>query len=281
MQVILLERVAKLGQMGEVVKSQGRLCAPTSFCRRAKALRASEDNIKSFEAQKAQLEAQNLETKKRGRQGRRETRRPDLHREFVRLPMRARSTAPSPPVTPPMPRPEAGFTVDRKQIVLTRPIKELGLHEVEVVLHPEVSATIKLNVARSNEEAEASGLGQVHPGSRRRGRGRRRFRDRRAFRRYRLGRYGRRGRRGSHAVIAARAAEIRPRRNRRGLFALRSAPRFRDKAEIRIRDCLLDYRKHSFLPTKGMNRHQHGARDGWVGSNPPYPFQTKPYHGRK
>jgi large subunit ribosomal protein L9 len=54
----------------------------------------------------------------------------------------------------------AGFTVDRKQVVLTRPIKELGLHTVEVVLHPEVTATVTLNVARSNEEAELQASGK-------------------------------------------------------------------------------------------------------------------------
>ena len=55
---------------------------------------------------------------------------------------------------------EAGFTIDRKQITLNAPIKELGLHEVEVVLHPEVSAAIKLNVARSAEEAELQASGK-------------------------------------------------------------------------------------------------------------------------
>jgi len=159
MQVILLERVAKLGQMGEVVKVKDGY-ARNFLLPQGKALRASEDNIKSFEARKAQLEAQNLET------------RADAAKVAEKLDgqvfvvIRSASDAGAlyGSVTPrdaSEAATEAGFTVDRKQVVLTRPIKELGLHEVEVVLHPEVSATIKLNVARSAEEAELQATGKT------------------------------------------------------------------------------------------------------------------------
>ena len=158
MQVILLERVAKLGQMGEVVKVKDGY-ARNFLLPQGKALRASEDNIKSFEAQKAQLEAQNLETKKEADKvaGKLDGQTfivirsaSDAGALYGSVTTRDAADAAT----------EAGFTVDRKQIVLTRPIKELGLHEVEVVLHPEVSATIKLNVARSNEEAELQASGK-------------------------------------------------------------------------------------------------------------------------
>ncbi|MCV2872873.1 50S ribosomal protein L9 [Defluviimonas sp. WL0050] len=158
MQVILLERVAKLGQMGEVVKVKDGY-ARNFLLPQGKALRASEDNIKSFEGRKAQLEAQNLETKKEAdkvaatldgqvfiviRSA------SDAGALYGSVTTRDAADAAT----------EAGFTVDRKQVVLTRPIKELGLHDVEVVLHPEVSATIKLNVARSTEEAELQASGK-------------------------------------------------------------------------------------------------------------------------
>jgi len=158
MQVILLERVAKLGQMGEVVKVKDGY-ARNFLLPQGKALRASEDNIKSFEARKAQLEAQNLETRNEA-----EKVAGKLDGEtFIVIRSASDSGALYGSVTTrdaAEAATAAGFTVDRKQVVLTRPIKELGLHTVEVVLHPEVTATVTLNVARSNEEAELQASGK-------------------------------------------------------------------------------------------------------------------------
>ena len=158
MQVILLERVAKLGQMGEVVKVKDGY-ARNFLLPKGKALRASEDNIKSFEGRKAQLEAQNLETRK---ESEKVAEKLD-GQTFVVIRSASDAGALYGSVTTRDAADAAtaeGFTVDRKQVVLTRPIKDLGLHEVEVVLHPEVSATIVLNVARSNEEAELQAAGK-------------------------------------------------------------------------------------------------------------------------
>ncbi|ATG47245.1 50S ribosomal protein L9 [Celeribacter ethanolicus] len=158
MQVILLERVAKLGQMGDVVSVKDGY-ARNFLLPQEKALRASEANIKAFEAQKAQLEARNLETKKEA-----EAAAEKLDgQKFVVI--RSASDAGSlyGSVTPRDAAEAAtagGFSVDRKQVVLKAPIKELGLHEVHVLLHPEVDATIILNVARSLEEAELQSAGK-------------------------------------------------------------------------------------------------------------------------
>jgi large subunit ribosomal protein L9 len=158
MQVILLERVAKLGQMGEVVKVRDGY-ARNFLLPQGKALRASADNIKSFEGRKAQLEAQNLETKQEATAvaGKLDG------QTFVVIRSASDAGALYGSVTTRDAAEAAeaeGFGVDRKQVVLTRPIKYLGLHEVEVILHPEVSAKIMLNVARSNEEAELQASGK-------------------------------------------------------------------------------------------------------------------------
>ncbi|MEC9197146.1 MAG: 50S ribosomal protein L9 [Pseudomonadota bacterium] len=158
MQVILLERVAKLGQMGEVVDVKAGY-ARNYLLPQKKALTASKANIAAFEVQKAQLEARNLETKKEA-----EALAEKLDgQQFVVI--RAASDAGSlyGSVTTrdaADAAAEAGFSVDRKQVVLTAPIKELGLHDVHVVLHPEVQATVQLNVARSVEEAELQASGK-------------------------------------------------------------------------------------------------------------------------
>ncbi|WP_413875462.1 50S ribosomal protein L9 [Albidovulum sp.] len=158
MQVILLERVAKLGQMGEVVKVKDGY-ARNYLLPQGKALRASDDNIKSFESRKAHLQAQNLETRKEA-----EKVAEKLDGQiFVVIRSASDAGALYGSVTPrdaADAAEAAGFGVDRKQVVLSRPIKELGLHEVEVVLHPEVSARIRLNVARSAEEAELQATGK-------------------------------------------------------------------------------------------------------------------------
>ena len=158
MQVILLERVAKLGQMGDVVNVKPGF-ARNYLLPKGKALSASERNIADFEARKVQLEAQNLETRKEAealgeRLG---------GQTFVVIRSASDGGALYGSVTPRDAADAAatgGFTVDRKQIVLTRPIKELGLHDVSVTLHPEVEVTIHLNVARSPEEAELQAAGK-------------------------------------------------------------------------------------------------------------------------
>lgn len=158
MQVILLERVAKLGQMGEVVDVKAGY-ARNFLLRQGKALTASKENIANFEDQKAQLEARNLETKKEA-----DKLAADLDgKQFVVIRQAADSGALYGSVTTRDAADAAtdnGFSVDRKQVALTSPIKELGLHEVIVSLHPEVEATVVLNVARSVEEAELQASGK-------------------------------------------------------------------------------------------------------------------------
>lgn len=157
MQVILLERVAKLGQMGEVVNVKDGY-ARNFLLPQGKALRASDANIKSFEARKAQLQAQNLETR---REAEAVAARLD-GQSFVIIRSASDAGALYGSVTARDAAEAAtagGFTIDRGQVVLDRPIKDLGLHTVTVVLHPEVTAKVRLNVARSAEEAalQASG----------------------------------------------------------------------------------------------------------------------------
>ena len=158
MQVILLERVAKLGQMGEVVKVKEGF-ARNYLLPQGKALRASDANIKAFEERKAELavrndesraEAQKLAEKLDGQ-------------TFVIIRSASDAGALYGSVSPrdaAEAATAAGFTVKRDQVELDKPIKDLGIHSVTVVLHPEVSATIKLNVARSVEEAELQASGK-------------------------------------------------------------------------------------------------------------------------
>jgi large subunit ribosomal protein L9 len=157
MQVILLQRVAKLGQMGEVVNVKDGY-ARNFLLPQGKALRANDANIKSFEAKKAQLQATNLETRKEA-----EVVGEKLDGQiFVIIRSASDSGALYGSVTTrdaADAATDAGFTVKRDQVVLDRPIKDLGIHTVSVVLHPEVTVKISMNVARSIEEAalQASG----------------------------------------------------------------------------------------------------------------------------
>lgn len=158
MQVILLQRVAKLGQMGEVVNVKDGY-ARNFLLPQGKALRANEANIKSFEHRKAQLEAHNLETKKEA-----EAFAVTLDGQvFVVIRSASDAGVLYGSVTTRDAAEAAtagGFTVARGQVVLDKPIKDLGIHPVRVVLHPEVTVTIKLNVARSPEEAELQASGK-------------------------------------------------------------------------------------------------------------------------
>lgn len=158
MDVILLERVAKLGQMGEVVSvKQGY--ARNFLLPQGKALRVNAVNMAAFEEQKAQLEARNLETKKEAEDlaGKLDGETFVVIRSasdggslYGSVTIRDAADAAT----------EAGFSVDRKQVALIAPIKDLGIHDVLVKLHPEVEVTIQLNVARSAEEAELQAAGK-------------------------------------------------------------------------------------------------------------------------
>lgn len=158
MQVILLERVAKLGQMGEVVDVKSGY-ARNFLLPQGKALTASKANVAQFEGQKTQLEARNLESKAEA-----EKLAEKLNGQLFVV-IRSASDAGSlyGSVTTRDAADAAtaeGFSVDRKQVVLQAPIKELGLHTVSIVLHPEVHAEIEMNVARSVEEAELQAAGK-------------------------------------------------------------------------------------------------------------------------
>jgi len=158
MQVILLERVAKLGQMGEVVDVRPGY-ARNYLLPQGKAMNATAANMKRFETEKAQLEARNLETRKEadalgqrldGQQFVVIRSASDTGALYGSVTTRDAAEAAT----------EAGFTLDRRQIALNAPIKELGLHDLTVTLHPEVDVTIRINVARSLEEAELQASGK-------------------------------------------------------------------------------------------------------------------------
>ena len=158
MKVILLERVAKLGQMGDVVDVKPGY-ARNFLLPQGKGLTASAANIASFENQKAQLEARNLETKSEA-----EALGEKLAgQQFVVIRSASDAGALYGSVTPRDAADAAtaeGFSVDKKQIALIHPIKDLGLHAVAVNLHPEVIVEIEMNVARSAEEAELQASGK-------------------------------------------------------------------------------------------------------------------------
>jgi large subunit ribosomal protein L9 len=158
MQVILLERVAKLGQMGDVVDVRPGY-ARNFLLPQGKALTASQANVAAFEERKAQLEARNLETKKEA-----EALGAKLDgQQFVVIRSASDAGALYGSVTPrdaAEAATAAGFSLDRKQVSLINPIKELGLHKLAVRLHPEVEVAIVMNVARSAEEAELQASGK-------------------------------------------------------------------------------------------------------------------------
>jgi large subunit ribosomal protein L9 len=156
-EVILLERVGRLGQMGQVVKVKPGF-ARNFLLPQKKALRATKDNLALFEHQKVQLEAQNIE---------RRTEAEDVAKKLDGVivvvirqagesgqlygSVTARDIAEA--VT------GAGFTVNRGQVEIDKAIKTLGLYKQRVVLHPEVSVNVTVNVAQSAEEAEMQGKG--------------------------------------------------------------------------------------------------------------------------
>jgi large subunit ribosomal protein L9 len=152
MEVILLERVAKLGQMGDVVRVKDGL-ARNYLLPKGKALRASEANRARFETMKIDLEARNLQQR-----GEAEKVAERLNgQSFTVLRQAAEGGQLYGSVSP---RDlvglitEKGFTVERSQIVLNVPIKMIGMYKVPVSLHPEVEVTVSVTVARSADEAE-------------------------------------------------------------------------------------------------------------------------------
>jgi large subunit ribosomal protein L9 len=158
MQVILLERIGRLGQMGDVVTVKDGF-ARNYLLPQGKALRATEANRKRFERERAQLEARDLELKSEAqavttkldgkcfiiiRQA------GDTGQLYGSVSTRDIATA----VT------EGGFSIERRQVMLDRPIKSLGLHQIRVSLHPEVVPHIVVNVARSPDEAARQARGE-------------------------------------------------------------------------------------------------------------------------
>ncbi len=158
MDVILLERVAKLGQMGETVRVKDGY-ARNFLLPTGKALRATKTNLAKFEAERAQLEARNLERKQEadgvattldgatyviirsaGETG-------QLYGSVAARDIAEAATA-------------DGVTVSRAQVRLDRAIKTIGLHPITIQLHPEVEVTVTANVARSEDEAERQAAGE-------------------------------------------------------------------------------------------------------------------------
>jgi large subunit ribosomal protein L9 len=158
MQVVLLERIAKLGQMGDVVTVKDGY-ARNFLLPQGKALRANKSNLERFEQDRAQLEARNLERKQDA-----EAVNTKLDGEtFVVIRSSGDTGQLYGSVTP---RDIAGllsgggFDTARNQVVLSQPIKTLGLHTVAVNLHPEVTSSVIVNVARTEEEAERQAAGE-------------------------------------------------------------------------------------------------------------------------
>jgi len=157
MDVILLERVEKLGSIGDVVKVKDGF-ARNFLLPNKKALRANEANRKVFEANRERLEAENA------------SRRSDAEKEakglegtsltLIRQSSNTGQLYGSVAVRDIVEALEAdGHKIAKSQVVLDRPIKSIGVHDVKVALHPEVAVTIKVNVARSPEEAEMQAEG--------------------------------------------------------------------------------------------------------------------------
>ena len=152
MDVILLERIEKLGSIGDVVKVKNGY-ARNFLLPRGKALRANESNRKVFEANRERIEAQNAE-----RRGEAETEAKKVDGAKIQLIRQASNTGQLYGSVSARDLAEAleaaGYKVAKNQIVLDRPIKAIGMQDVKIALHPEVSVTISVNVARSPEEAE-------------------------------------------------------------------------------------------------------------------------------
>ncbi len=158
MEVILLERVAKLGQMGEVVRVKDGF-ARNFLLPKGKALRATDANKAKFEVMKVDLQAKNLATKA-------EAEKVSSKLDGKSFPVVRQASETGQLYGSVSPRDladllnENGFKVDRNQIALNMPIKLIGQHKVPVLLHPELEVTITINVARNADEAERLAKGE-------------------------------------------------------------------------------------------------------------------------
>ena len=157
MDVILLERIEKLGAIGDVVKVKNGY-ARNFLLPRGKALRANESNRKVFEANREKIEAENAERRGGRREGPKK-----IDGAKIQLIRQASNTGQLYGSVSARDLAEAleaqGHKVAKNQIVLDRPIKAIGVQDVKIALHPEVSVTINVNVARSPEEAELQAQG--------------------------------------------------------------------------------------------------------------------------
>jgi large subunit ribosomal protein L9 len=157
MEVILLERVEKLGAIGDVVKVKDGF-ARNYLLPRKKALRANEANRKVFEANRARIEEENAERRTDAEKSAK-----GVEGKSVKLIRQASNAGHLYGSVSARDIAEAlegvGAHVAKSQVVLDRPIKEIGVHEVKIALHPEVAVTVKVNVARSPEEADLQAQG--------------------------------------------------------------------------------------------------------------------------
>ena len=158
MQVILLERIGRLGQMGDVVNVKDGY-ARNFLLPQKKALRATDENRARFEKDRAQLEARDLELKKdaqavatklEGKSFLAIRQAGDTGQLYGSVSSRDLAEV----IT------AGGFSIDRRQVVLDKPIKTLGVHITRIALHPEVVVQVSLNVARSEDEAERQARGE-------------------------------------------------------------------------------------------------------------------------
>ncbi|MPZ39242.1 MAG: 50S ribosomal protein L9 [Rhizobiales bacterium] len=151
MEVILLERISKLGQMGDVVRVKDGF-ARNFLLPKGKALRATKDNRTRFETMKAELEARNLENR-----GEAEKIAKKLDGQtFTVLRQAAEGGQLYGSVSPrdiAVLVTEKGFNLDRNQVALHTPIKSIGMHKIPIALHPEVEVTVNIGVARNADEA--------------------------------------------------------------------------------------------------------------------------------
>jgi large subunit ribosomal protein L9 len=158
MEVILLERVQRLGQMGDVVRVRDGF-ARNFLLPQGKALRATEANRKRFESERTNLEARNLERRSEAEQV-----AAKLNGQSFVVVRQAAETGQLYGSVSTRDLAEtmdaAGFKVERSQVALNQPIKTIGLHTVAIVLHPEVEASVTVNVARSGDEAERQARGE-------------------------------------------------------------------------------------------------------------------------
>ncbi len=158
MEVILLERIAKLGQMGDIVRVKDGF-ARNFLLPQGKALRANEANRGRFDGMKAELQAKNLETRS-------EAEKIGQKLDGQSFPVIRQASDSGQLYGSVSPRDiavilsDGGFAVERSQIALHTPIKTVGSHKVPVVLHPEVEVSVSIHVARSADEAERLARGE-------------------------------------------------------------------------------------------------------------------------